>query len=444
MIAVFLLGVAAILLLHGWYYERNWNRALDVRISFSRPHIFAKESCELTEVIENRKKMPVPIVEIGFRIPQGLQLEDAENTQESDYIYKRDIFAVQGMERITRRYQMTAQKRGCYTVSQLSCHAPSRLFHRTYMMDRMTPEQGSPLFVYAANVNCSLLLRAVEVLLGETECARRLYEDPFVFSSIRPYTIQDPMKSVNWKATARTGALMVNTFASSARICVRILLDVSADPLIPFSDTLRELGISTAASLIRSLLKAQRDAFLLVNCSAESVSPCPQTSHFPQASRTFHNAQPSHFPQTYRTTRFPQASRASHNAQASQESPPSPSHPRSDGLPDYVRFPSCFGAGKMTKVEEFLTTDFDSASLLSYEEMLRREAEQGAGAFAEDEIFVFLTASDRPSLRREIHHLLGSHRSGILAVMSRTADGKREEQEGNLRILPLVTIHGLI
>ena len=98
----------------------------------------------------------------------------------------------------------------------------------------------------------------------------------------------------------------------------------------------------------------------------------------------------------------------------------------------------------MTKVEEFLTTDFDSASLLSYEEMLRREAEQGAGAFAEDEIFVFLTASDRPSLRREIHHLLGSHRSGILAVMSRTADGRREEQEGNLRILPLVTIHGLI
>lgn len=395
MIAVFLIGAAAVLLLHGFLYYRTWIRALSVRVLFSRPHVCANEVCELTEIIENCKKMALPILEIGFRLPRGLHFEDAENILESDYLYKRDIFAIRGMERIVRRYHMTAQRRGFYAVSQLTCHAPSRLFRQTFMMDRRTQEGEAGLYVYAANVDCSLLLRAVEVILGETESARRLYEDPFVFSSIRPYTIRDPMKSVNWKATAKTGELMVNSYASTSAVRVRIYLDVSADPGVPFSDSFRELGIAMAASLIRALVRKQRDASLVVNCRISSGRP--------------EAAYPEH---------------ASQNG---------------------VCFPSCAGAGRMTAVEEFLTTDFSACSLLPFEELLRREAgrkpeamtSSGISPGAEDEVYVFLTSMDRPSLRSQIQDLLGVQHSGVLAVLSRTADRRREEQLRNLHILPV-------
>lgn len=385
MIVVFLLGTALLLLLFEWSYAGRWYRSLSVRVLFSQPHICARENVELSEVIENRKKLAVPLVEIGFRIPQGLRFEDAENTLESDYVYKRDIFAVAGMERIVRRYRMTALKRGFYSVSQLNCHAPSRLFHKTYMMDRMVQEEEAGLFVYAARADCSLLLRAVCVVLGEKESTHRMYEDPFVFSSIRPYTIQDPMKTVNWKATAKTGQLMVNTYASTTQLRVRIFLDVSADPLLPFSDTFRESAIAIAASLIRALVKDRMDACLLVNCLR-------------------------------------------------------PSGDSDLALRDYVLLPSCAGAGKMTAMEEFLTTDFASSALLPYEEMLRREAVKSLSPAGGDEVFVFLTSSDTPSLRRNIQTLLGNSRSGILAVLSRTAEHRREEQEKNLHIMPVYEI----
>ena len=86
MIAVFLLGVAAVLLLYGFYYQKRWFRALSVEVRFSRPHVYAKGTLELTEVIENRKKLSLPVIEIGFRVPRGLHFTDVENTLERDYL----------------------------------------------------------------------------------------------------------------------------------------------------------------------------------------------------------------------------------------------------------------------------------------------------------------------------------------------------------------------
>ncbi len=405
MIAVFLIGAAIVLLLFGFYYQRHWYRALFVQVRFTQPHVYARETFELTEVIENRKKLSIPILEIGFRVPRGLHFKDAENTLESDFIYKRDLFAVAGMERIIRRYPMTALQRGRYRVSQLTCQAPSRLFHRTYLMDPADPssdpdndpDKGS-LYVYPAHADCRLLLHAVEVVLGEQESARRVIEDPFVFASIRPYTIYDPMKTINWKATAKTGSLMVNTYASTRALRVRIFLDVSKDPGNPFSDTLRELGISIAASLIRNLGKNQKDASLLVNC------------------------QP----------------------------------PDGKAKERFTFLPSCLTAGGMTAAEEFLTTDFDTAPLLPFEEMLLCSAGrlpvtgETSGTAAQmppsgdpllpgsgDEISVFITAADRPVLRTAIHTVLGNDHAGILAILCRTQEHRREEHERNLHILPV-------
>ena len=47
---------------------------------------------ELTEVITNRKKLPLPVLEVGFHTRKELVFRDTENTNVSDYVYKRDIF----------------------------------------------------------------------------------------------------------------------------------------------------------------------------------------------------------------------------------------------------------------------------------------------------------------------------------------------------------------
>lgn len=388
MIAVFLIGAAVILLLYNFIYSRTWSRALTVRIMFSQSHLYAGETGEMTEIIENRKRLALPLLEIGFRVPRGLQFEDTENTLESDYLYKRDIFAVPGMEQIVRRYRITACRRGFYEVSQLSCHTLSRLFHRVYMKDRMTQENETGMYVYPANTNCQLLLRAVEVILGEKESARRVLEDPFNFASIRSYTIYDPMKTINWKASAKTGELMVNTYASPAAIRVHMFLDGSIDPNVPYADSFRELSISMAASLLRILLKRQQDASLMVNCKAKTL----------------------------------------------------PDDHSKDAADLCTSFPSCMGAEKMTVVERFLSSNFDQMTSVPYVDMIRACAAHPDVSGESSEVFIFLTASDSRFLRDSIHSLLGVRHSGILAVMSRTLDHHREEQEKNLYILPVYEV----
>ena len=185
MIAVFLVGAAAIVFLLDAFYAGRWMKALSVRVAFSEAHIYAGETGELTELIENRKNLPVPVLEVGFRIQRGLQFTDAENIQESDFIYKRDLFAVLGMERILRRYHVTARRRGYYTASQLSVHAPSLFFGQEFLKDMERQEDDPGLYVYAARMKVDTVLKAVETLCGELESTRRVFEDPFSFSGIR-------------------------------------------------------------------------------------------------------------------------------------------------------------------------------------------------------------------------------------------------------------------
>ena len=393
MIVVFLAGALLLLLIFGYMYSRTWNRALSVRVSFARPHICLGERGELTEEIENRKRQAVPLVEIGFRIPTGLMFIDAENTQKSDYVYKRDLFAVEGMERIVRHYQVEGKKRGYYSPDQLSIHAPSVLFREEYIMD--TPAGGFPgMYVYARQVDCSPVLRVLDAILGERESARRLYEDPFVFASIRQYTVHDPMKAINWKASAHTGELMVNTYASVTSLDISIYLDVSMDLNIPFSEDLRELAVSGAASLARNLAARQENVKLSVNISADAGKGPDEPSE-------------------------------EKDSAADQQDPGG----------EYVSFRIGRQADVLTQMEEYLASDFEKMDVMPFADMIGKTAREKRGRHA-DEVCVFFSAFDTPDIRRSMHDLLAQQGSGIFVTAVRSAEGRQAEREENLFILP--------
>ena len=72
------------------------------------------------------------------------------------------------------------------------------------------------------------------------------------------------MKTINWKASARTGELMVNTYASVLSSQVMVYLDVSDRFVLKKHDLLEE-GIAVAASLLRRMLGEGMEAGILVN-----------------------------------------------------------------------------------------------------------------------------------------------------------------------------------
>ena len=270
MLLVILL-VAAALLLFREIYERQWSHGVEVRLNVEEPFVYAGETAHFTEIVANRGRIPLPEIEVRFRFPQGPVFQDAENVILSDHLYKRDVFALRPMEQITRRYILTCPRRGCYPVSDLTVRAKSFWHGRNYEISQNTAAQ---LNVYAAWTDVWGILAHCDAILGSLESRRRTFEDPFAWASIRAYTPQDPMRSVNWKASARTGELMVNTYASvqAAQFC--IFLDVVEERII-CEDDLLELGISAAASLSRRLIERGQESGLYVY---SDVSATPEVA----------------------------------------------------------------------------------------------------------------------------------------------------------------------
>ncbi len=265
MIAVLLVGVLLMLFLYKLIYRRLWEKDLAVDLSFAQSYVYAGESAQLKEKIENYKRMPVAPLEVRFRIKRGIHFQETDNTSVSDYVYKRDIYALLGRQRIIRTLQMECDKRGVYDIEDVSMVTYSLLHEDTY---RKKADTDAKIYVYAKRTNVEDVLRAGENLMGEQESDKKYLEDPFAFASIRDYTMQDPMKSINWKASAKTGDLMVNTFTSMKNEKMMIYLDVEDSGILK-KEHLVEESISIAATLFQKLMSKGMEAGIAINLRDE-------------------------------------------------------------------------------------------------------------------------------------------------------------------------------
>lgn len=265
MIAVLLIGVLLMMFIYKFIYRRLWEKDLTVDLSFGQSYVYAGETTQLKERIENHKRMPVAPLEVRFRVKRGIRFQETDNTSVSDYVYKRDIYALLGRQRITRTMQMECDKRGVYAIEDLSMITYSLLHEDTY---RKKEDTDAKIYVFAKRTNIEDVLRAGENLMGDRESDKKYLEDPFAFASIRDYTMQDPMKNINWKASAKTGDLMVNTFTSMKNEKMMIYLDVE-DRGILKKEHLVEESISVAATLFQKLMSKGMEVGIAINLRDE-------------------------------------------------------------------------------------------------------------------------------------------------------------------------------
>lgn len=267
MIIILLLGMLAVSALWEICYKYWWSKEITVRLWFETDAVYAGQETKLYEVIENRKSMPVPVLEVGFHTRKELVFVDVDNTNVSDYCYKRDVFSVLGRQKITRELPVRCTKRGKYIASDADIMTHTLLYRKRYSKGIGTE---AVLYVYPKMTEVSEIMTVCESMLGTLQCAKQLYEDPFAFRSIRDYTMDDPMKSINWKASARTGSLMVNTFDSVRSQKAMIFLDVEDRGILRYEDLVEE-SIALAATLVRRLFRQHTEVGFVYNGDSRQV-----------------------------------------------------------------------------------------------------------------------------------------------------------------------------
>lgn len=260
MIRLVLIGILFFLLYYVQLniYRRLWLQRLNVTFSFTKKHIFQGEQGELQEVIENRKWLPLAMLKVKFQTDRRLDFGTGKGSKTTDQYYRYDVFRVGGGERVTRTLPFKGTRRGYYIINGADLVASDLLLTTSFMMSIPVRTE---LYVYPRPWDSEELRRALTRLNGEILVRRNLLEDPFEYRGIREYQPYDSMRTINWKATARTDDLKVNLKNYTSLKYVRIFFNLQDDGIMK-----KEECVEAAISIVAGLCAGFLSQGLQVSC----------------------------------------------------------------------------------------------------------------------------------------------------------------------------------
>ena len=231
-------------------YEAHWKENLEVRVSFLNSEITESQTSKLQIVVENRKKLPLSALLVRFQTDKHLLFDKNKGSDTTDQFYHKDVFQINRGERITRTLNFIGGKRGYYLINNVDLTGFD-LFMSCEMHASFHPSES--IYVLPKPFNNKEFQMMLMQLNGEMFTKRNLYEDPFELRGIREYQPFDNMRSINWKATAKTGTFMVNQKNYTAPKTVRVFLNMEDPRYLRDIDNM-ELLIRLATSLVYYLL----------------------------------------------------------------------------------------------------------------------------------------------------------------------------------------------
>lgn len=252
---------------------RLWARVSLENVYFTRvlseSRLFVGETAELRLTLENRKGLPVPWIEVREQLPRDLRLLGAKMQSSSTpgrAILQRNT-ALGRYDRLEWPVTFRAAQRGYYRIG------PTRLrsgdIFGFFDRDEVVPALAERLVVYPHTYSMLDLGLTSARPFGELRGGNRIFEDPSRVVGVRDYQPGDPMKRIDWNATARVQRLQSRLYEPSRAQSIVVALNVGTfqhswqgtDPV------LLERGVSVAASVARWAAEANLAVGLIANGS---------------------------------------------------------------------------------------------------------------------------------------------------------------------------------
>jgi uncharacterized protein (DUF58 family) len=275
-----LVGLGALVLI-SWAVAWSWNRASLARLSYEREvtpaKAFVGESIHVRMRVTNRKALPVPWVRIQESFPAGLAERDKPRMlgakQGANLVTKATSLA--RYERVTWNFDLECRERGLYRFG------PARVVSGDvfgfFTSERLQPEQTHVL-VYPKTVSLPELGIPALRPFGETRGGAPFYEDPTRLRTLRDYTPTDPLRRIDWKATARAQELKVRVFDPSVTQTMMVVQDAQTlgrgSGQWGYSPIFLERAVTAAASIARWGLEQRYS----VGFASNGVSPLTDES----------------------------------------------------------------------------------------------------------------------------------------------------------------------
>lgn len=220
--------------------QRTTVQNLVIKRSQATVRLYSGEEAVLKLTVENQGWFPLAWVSGFEHMPLGL----------GGCPYKW-VVSLSPREQVTVEYPFIGRNRGVYEVGPIQIFGGDHFGLTTF-------KKEVPLYhtvvVYPECPSLVSLSLPSNLSLGNIRVQRQIYPDPSRLAGVRPYRPGDPLKTVHWKAAARTGTLQVKQFEHTVTLNVMICLNMDEpDYDVHTLFSTKELAIETAAAVASHL-----------------------------------------------------------------------------------------------------------------------------------------------------------------------------------------------
>lgn len=232
-----------------------------------KPRVFPGESFILSLQAVNKKLLPIPLLKIVEKMPQGFEYEISDNVEQFiDYNSHHTSMILMPYQKITRKYVIRCSKRGRYFFSNVNTSAGDFLGLASYSKIFEDPAE---VLVYPEIKPLSTLIVNYRDPSGEVSVNRWIIDDPNIVMGIREYTSSDPFNKIHWPSSAKLNQLMVKSydFTSDQRVMLLLNIETSKPFWIRIDGEKIERLIEIGASVSNELIDAGIATGIFTNAS---------------------------------------------------------------------------------------------------------------------------------------------------------------------------------
>ena len=206
-----------------------WNKLSLENVSYERKvsesRVFIGEETTLSIIVTNRKPVPLSKLQIEDEIPDPIQFADADVDTDSrpNSNILRHSTSLAWYERMKWEYRIKSDQRGLYRLGPAWLESGD-LFG--FFSSRMLVPDDAYILVYPKVVPLPELGMPAMRPLGETRGGIDIFQDLSRPQGIRDYQVGDPMKTIDWKVSAKMQQLQVRTFEPSSAFTVVLVVVV--------------------------------------------------------------------------------------------------------------------------------------------------------------------------------------------------------------------------
>jgi len=278
------LGAVVILLvlLESYAYKRLWNKGLNYTTRFSAKEAFEGDSLFLWEELTNKKTLPLPWVYARMHIPANLDFVDAHNQRITKDDTFGSLYSIMMFTTTRRKTKVICHKRGVFRIRKINLAVSNLLHTQRFSKDLRT---NNELLVFPKILedfgDISLLYKHMDSVVLTN---RIINPDPFEFRGIRDYQPGDPLKHVNFRASAISQKLMVNIHAPTCAQRMILVLNLEEYAYRPYLE-LYEQSIRLCATLAERYIRMEVGVGFITNGKDSGTA---QTISLPVGSSSGH------------------------------------------------------------------------------------------------------------------------------------------------------------